>query len=250
LIDCRPAEEFAGGHIQGAVHFDLFGLSLIDTTPSPLRAFMTMMRHLFELRGVDRAKKVVFYEEDSGMRAARGVWFLEFFGHGDVRLLDGGIRAWARAGYPLTTEVVSPKPGRLGGEENPDVLATVDQVLSCLNQPTVTLLDARSDDEYFGRHVRAVRGGAIPGAVHLEWVNNLDVNGRFKDTAELAAMYRGLGLAPEKEVVVYCQGGYRSAHTYLALRLIGYPRVRNYLGSWKEWGDRLDLPIEKPWDRK
>ena len=94
--------------------------------------------------------------------------------------------------------------------------------------------------------MRAARGGAIPGAVHLEWTHNLDQNGAFKPVSELREMYERAGVTPDKEVVTYCQGGYRAAHSYLALRLLGYPRVRNYIGSWKEWGDRVDLPIEHP----
>ena len=86
----------------------------------------------------------------------------------------------------------------------------------------------------------------MPGAVHLEWTNNLGSDGAFKSAAELKKMYADAGVTPDREVVTYCQGGYRAAHSYLALRLIGYPRIRNYVGSWKEWGDRLDLPIEHP----
>ena len=106
--------------------------------------------------------------------------------------------------------------------------------------------DTRSDGEYCGTTVRAKRGGAVPGAVHVEWTNNLDSHGEFKSASELVALYEAAGVTAEKEVVSYCQGGYRAAHSYLALRLIGYPRIRNYIGSWKEWGDREDLPVEIP----
>ena len=109
LIDVRPAEQFAQGHIPGAVHFDLFGLSLVDTREAPLKAFMYMIHHVLELRGVNEAKEVVFYEENSGMRAARGLWFLEYFGHPNVRMLDGGMQAWKAAGFPVTTEAMAPK---------------------------------------------------------------------------------------------------------------------------------------------
>ena len=250
LIDTRPAEKFAQGHIPGSVHFDLFGLSLTDTSPAPLKAFMSMICHLLEMRGVGLEKEVVFYEEKSGMRAARGLWFLEYFGHRNVHLLDGGIQAWKQAGYQITIEAVSPKASRLKTADRRELLATAEDVLSSLKQKNSCIVDTRSDDEYMGRNIRAARGGAIPGAVHLEWTQNLDPSGKFKSNKELETMYRNIGVTPEKEVIPYCQGGYRSAHTYLALRLIGYPKVRNYLGSWREWGDRLDLPIEEPWEKK
>src|SRR3982751_2756076 len=104
VIDVRPAEQFAQGHIAGAVHFDLFGLSLVDTTEAPLKAFMHMIHHVLELRGVSESKEVVFYEENSGMRAARGLWFMEYFGHPNARMLDGGVTAWKARGLPVTTE--------------------------------------------------------------------------------------------------------------------------------------------------
>ena len=92
--------------------------------------------------------------------------------------------------------------------------------------------------------MRAKRAGAIPGAVHVEWKQNLQTDGTFKSAIDLAAMYRAAGITPDREVVTYCQGGYRAAHAYLALRLVGFPHVRNYTGSWKEWGDRDDVPVE------
>jgi thiosulfate/3-mercaptopyruvate sulfurtransferase len=246
LIDVRPAEEFAQGHIPGAVHLDLFGLSLVDTNEAPLKAFMYMIHHVLELRGVGNEKEVVFYEDNSGMRAARGVWFLEYFGHANARMLDGGIKQWKAAGGSITTEAAPPKAAKFNTDERREVLATVADVRHSLDRKEVAILDTRSEGEYLGTHVRAARGGAIPGAIHIEWTENLDANGNFKSDADLKAMYDRAGITPDKEVISYCQGGYRAAHSYVALRLIGFPKVRNYIGSWKEWGDRTDLPIETP----
>jgi thiosulfate/3-mercaptopyruvate sulfurtransferase len=244
LIDVRPAHEFARGHLAGAVHFDVWGISLIDTSEAPLSAFMWMIGHLFSQRGVTPDRPVVVYEQDAGMCAARAFWFLEYLGHPDVRVLDGGLGAWAAAGLPTTTDVEAPGKSTWHGTPEPDRLATWQQVAERLGRPDTAIVDTRSEAEYRGELVRAKRAGAIPGAVNVEWKRNLQTDGRFKPVDELRAMYESAGVTPDREVVTYCQGGYRAAHGYLALRVLGYPRVRNYTGSWKEWGDREDLPLE------
>jgi thiosulfate/3-mercaptopyruvate sulfurtransferase len=245
LVDVRPTEQYAAGHLPGAVHLDLWGLSLIDTSEAPLRAFMWMIGHLFSLRGVTPERPVVAYEQDSGMRAARAFWFLDYLGHPRADILDGGLRAWMAAGLPVTTEAVAPVPSDWHGTPDPSRVATWHEVADRLGNAQTAIVDTRSDAEYYAEAVRARRGGAIPGAVHLEWTNNLTPDGRYKSASELRAMYAAAGITPDREVVTYCQGGYRAAHSYLALKIAGFPNVRNYTGSWKEWGDREDLPFEK-----
>jgi thiosulfate/3-mercaptopyruvate sulfurtransferase len=245
LIDLRPADQFAAGHLPGAVHLDLFGVSLIDTSPAPLRAFLWIPEHLLASRGVEAGRPVVVYDENTGNRASRAYWFLEYFGHPNVRVLDGGFGSWSRGGFEVTTKAEPPVPTTWTGTRENDLLATWQDVASRLDSPKTSIVDARTDGEYCGTTVRAARGGRIPGAVHIEWTRNLDENGEMKSAAALREMYEAAGVTPDREVVTYCQGGYRAASAYLALRLLGYPRVRNYLGSWNEWGNRPDLPLEQ-----
>jgi thiosulfate/3-mercaptopyruvate sulfurtransferase len=221
LIDLRPPEDFAAGHIPGAVHLDLWGVSLIDTSPAPLKAFMWMIDHLFNLRGVTAGTPVVVYDDQSGLRAARAFWFLEYFGHPRVQLLDGGFGAWTRANLPVSRDAAAPPKSTWSGTPQDHTIATWRDVQARLGQPGVVLLDTRTDGEYDGTTVRAKRRGRIPGAVHVEWTRNLGPDGAFKPAAELRAMYEQAGVTPDKEVVTYCQGGYRAAHGYLALRLLG-----------------------------
>jgi thiosulfate/3-mercaptopyruvate sulfurtransferase len=144
----------------------------------------------------------------------------------------------------VTREAAAPPKSTWKGTPQETTIATWRDVEARIGNADTVLLDTRSDGEWNGTTVRARRGGRIPGAVHVEWTRNLGDDGAFKPAAELRAMYEQAGVTPDKEVVTYCQGGYRAAHGYLALRLLGYPRVRNYTGSWKEWGDRENLPVE------
>ena len=246
LMDLRPPEAYSNGHIPAARSFDIFGISLLDTRPEPLHAFLWIIEHLIQAKGVNSDSTAVIYDEVAGMRSARLFWFLEFFGHDDVHILNGGSNAWQAAGLPVIQQAVIPVTGNFKMKQRRELLATADDVLGNLNKPSAVIVDTRTDEEYTGKLVRAARGGAIPGAVHLEWTNNLDEKGFIKSADELKRMYADRNISQEKEVIPHCHGGYRSAHTYLALRLIGYPNVRNYLGSWGEWGNRLDLPIEHP----
>src|SRR3990170_952165 len=246
LLDLRPPDAYSAGHIPGAIHLDLWGVSLIDTDPAPLKAFIWMIEHVLAVHGVDASTPVVVYDDQSGVRAARAFWFLEYLGHASVQLLDGGFNAWIREGLPVTRDAAPAPSSDWTGARNDQTLATWKEVRNALGRGDVVILDTRSDGEYLGTTVRARRGGAVPGAVHIEWTRNLTPAGDFKPASDLKKMYADAGVTPDREVITYCQGGYRAAHSYVALRLLGYPRIRVYVGSWKEWGDRTDLPVEVP----
>jgi thiosulfate/3-mercaptopyruvate sulfurtransferase len=246
VIDVRSTPALIrGGWIPGAIHFDLFGISLNDTAAQSLQSFMWTIKHLFEMRGVGLETPVVFYEDIAGMRAARGFWFLEYLGHHDVHVLDGGFDAWKAAGLPVSHEMQPPQATTFHVRPRPELHWSADELHAHLRDADLAIIDTRTDAEYLGNSIRAARGGTIPRAIHLEWTRNLDGNGAFKSASELRAMYEDKGITPEKTCAPFCQGGYRSSHTYLALRLLGYPTLHNFIGSWQEWGDRLDLPIEQ-----
>jgi thiosulfate/3-mercaptopyruvate sulfurtransferase len=248
IVDTRPASEYWAGHLDGARHFDPFPFHHGDTADAAMNEVRGQLAWIFSALGIAGRETVVFYESESGMRATRGAWLLEYMGHLSVRILDGGLRQMPEPKFVTTPVTVTPT--NFEGIPHPGALATYKYVADHLGHHEVQVFDVRSDEEYFGERVRARRGGAIPGAIHRDWRQNLDDNGAFKPATQLRAEFEQLGLRPEHEIIPYCQGGYRSANAYYALRLAGYPRVRNYLGSWGEWGNREDLPIEKPTRRR
>jgi thiosulfate/3-mercaptopyruvate sulfurtransferase len=199
IIDVRPTHTLVQqGWIPGAIHFDLFGISLNDTSPEPLQAFIWTIEHLFDMRGVNLDTPVVFYEDIAGMRAARGFWFLEYLGHTDAHVLDGGFNAWQAAGLPTSRDMQAPKATTFRSRLRPELHWSADDLNTHLRDVDLALIDTRSDEEYLGKSVRAARGGTIPGAIHLEWTNNLNAHGAFKTGPELQAMYEAKGITRDK----------------------------------------------------
>jgi thiosulfate/3-mercaptopyruvate sulfurtransferase len=256
LLDLRPAEDFAVGHIEGAKPLDIYGVSLNDSSEAPLNAFLGIFKTLFGARGVSLERPVVVYDHESGERAARAVWLLAVLGHPDVRILDGGTNAWRAAGHELATlseapppvdpARAPPTPPPFRATPNLDLLATRFDVRRAIGDPATVIVDVRRESEYRGAEKRARRAGTIPGAVHLFWRQHLDGKGAFRPAAEIRELYESRGVTPDKTVIPVCQGGYRSANTFIALNSAGYAKVKNYVSSWGEWGNRDDSLIVVP----
>lgn len=256
LIDLRPAEDFSLGHIEGSRHLDLYGVSLNDSSEAPLNAFLSIFNNLFGTRGVTGDKPVVIYDHETGERAARAVWLLAVLGHSDVRILDGGTEAWISSGRPLVRLTKAPPPvdpakappasPPFKATKNPELLATRFDVRRAIGDAQSIIVDVRRESEYRGTERRARRVGTIPGAVHIFWREHLDDKGALRSAGEIRDLYVSKGVTPDKTIITLCQGGYRSANTFLALKSLGYPNVQNYVSAWGEWGNRGDSNIVVP----
>ena len=228
LVDTRPFAEYSIGHIQGAVNIDLFQFHWLDTSKLGIKQFIRQSRILLSNIGISNEKSVVFYDNVSGMSSARGVWLLVYFSHKKVTLLDGGFEQWKKEGHPIETKTNPFVKTNFRGIPNPKVLATANEIKKSIGKKGTALLDARTREEFEGIHVRAARAGHIPSAINIDWEENLQ-GGAFKTKEELAKLYSRV--PKDSEVVTYCQGGYRAAHTFVALNLLGYKKVKMYLGS-------------------
>jgi thiosulfate/3-mercaptopyruvate sulfurtransferase len=205
--------------------------------------------------GIGPDTTVVLYGDNNNWFAAWAYWQLKLYGHRDVRILDGGRKYWLDQGLPLTTDVPSyPATDYELPQADFSLRAYRDDILPRLGDANLALVDVRSPAEFNGEIIAppgmsetAQRAGHIPGAASIPWAQTVREDGTFKSLDELAALYEAKGVTPDKDVIAYCRIGERSSHSWFVLHeLLGYERVRNYDGSWTEYGSLIGVPIEKP----
>lgn len=246
IVDLRRggAEDYARGHVPGAVNVANEALRDPEHPPTFLPtppAFEALMGRL----GISNETHVVAYDDRGGLYAARLWLVLNAFGHHKVSVLDGHFIKWQKEGRPVSTAPPTVAPARFAARLEPGWVATAEDVRAAIDRPTARIVDARTQAEREGRDLRGIRrGGIIPGSVGVYWEDTFDPEWKaLKPVDVLAGLFRARDVRPEHEVIVYCQVGMRASHDALVLRRLGYERVRVYLGSWEEWGNRDDLPI-------
>ena len=245
VVDARDTYFYSQGHIKGAVSLPATSARTRTGIPPPTPPFARRLGGL----GIVRESRVVLYDDGASASAAMLFWLLDYISHPEAAILNGGITAWHRAGLEIEyIPIVLSSATYVVERENPESLVTLDEVQEAVGDPASIILDVRSPAEYLGLQVQAIRGGHIPGAVNIDWIANLDRGpdgvAYLKGGDELRLLYETAGVTPDKQVIVHCQSGARSAVTFAVLKDLGFEGVRHYAAGWEEWGNRDDTAVD------
>lgn len=261
IIDTRDPGAYAKGHLPGAVNLREIFTHLATSDPQGLEVLKEKFAEMFGSAGLSGKETAVLYEDamDSGFgQSCRGYFILNYLGYPKIKVLHGGYQAWQAAGLPTSTETVAPTPATFPLGSSADVMVDADEVLAAMDAGGVTLLDVRDVDEWIGASSSpygrdfSPRKGRIPGARWIEWYRMMKPGAAgpiFKAKEEVLAECLTAGITPETPVILYCFKGARASNTFLIFKEAGVKNVKIYFGSWNEWSQDPELPIEEGFPR-
>ncbi|MEE9254936.1 MAG: rhodanese-like domain-containing protein [Pseudomonadales bacterium] len=245
VIDLSRRELYDQVHVPGAIHVATREL-VAGTKPATGKLPPhEQLNRLFSRIGFDASQHFVVYDDEGGGWAGRFIWTLDVIGHEAWSYLNGGIHAWSAAAMPMESHPVAAQEAEHSVSVHARPIANAEDILERLGDPGLVLWDSRSKEEFRGERVSASRGGHIPGAVHLDWLDLTDAARHYRLRSDLEQLLADHGITPDKNLIVYCQTHHRSGLAYLVARYLNYPNVRGYHGSWSEWGNRDDTPVEQ-----
>ena len=247
IVDLCKTEQYIQAHVPGAIHMDYRHIVAAKPPVMGLLPEATQLQHIASNLGLTADKHVIAYDEEGGGKAARLLWTLDAMGHPYLSLLNGGINAWLAEKQPIEATVnVANSQIEYPVKIHESAIARKEYILQNLQNNSVAFLDARSPYEFSGEKKFSERAGRIPGAVNMDWVLmiNRDNHCKLHAAEKIQAMLTERAIKTDKEVIVYCQTHHRSALTYIVLKSLGYEKVRGYPGSWSEWGNLTDTPVE------
>jgi thiosulfate/3-mercaptopyruvate sulfurtransferase len=250
IVDLSSEENYLKGHLPGAIHVPPQAICAGEAPTSGLLPDEATLRTLFNAIGLQEKSLVVVYDDQNGCWAGRFIWLLDMIGHFrysyvyGYSFLNGGLAAWQEAGYKVETTIPTAKPSEAIIDWQMSHIADMEYISANLNAHGTIIWDARSPAEFSGEDKRAEKGGHIPGAFNYEWTRCLDDNGRVRDLSDIREELYESHIHGNKEIITHCQTHRRSGLTYLVGKALEFPRIKAYPGSWGEWGNHPDTPVE------
>ena len=243
IVDLCSPENYALGHIPGAVH--VHPAQIVSGVQPAVGKLpdVERLQALLSAIGYQKDSKIVAYDDEGGGWAGRFLWTLDVIGHDNMAYLNGGLHAWIAADGELVSDTPSPEPTRVSITVDRSRIATRDDVLASIEDAGTTIWDARSPAEYRGERVNAAKGGHIPGAVNFDWLDVMDRNRDLRIRSDIEAALAARGISADKHIITHCQTHHRSGLTWLVGKSLGFD-IRAYDGSWSEWGNDPDTPVE------
>lgn len=246
IIDLSQPATYLQQHIPGAFFLDYSWITKAQNPVMGLLPDIEQLNRVLSAFGITSDTHIVAYDDEGGGRASRLLWTLDTLGHQHYSLLNGGLQTWIHKQFPVSPEIIWPTPANYSGTLNNAPIADKQFILESLDDATSMVLDCRSPMEYSGAKVFAARGGHIPGAVNMNWIDLIDTENHFqlKSVNEIEQILLSKGVTKDKTIITHCQTHHRSSHSYIVLKSLGYEKIKGYPGSWSDWGNDPSTPIE------